>query len=73
MPADPRNKKVAVVGKRVTAIEYIDVAKARRENVEKPHLTWRHDFTAKDAVLIGLPNGDILIRSKSGKRLWKYC
>jgi len=87
---DPRDKEFTIIGKRVTAVEYLDVAKARREGVSHPNRTWRHDQTALKATLVGLPdgsvlitakhmelrqlpNGDILIRSKSGKRLWKYC
>lgn len=33
---------------------------------------FRHDFKHDtDAVVMGLPSGDLLIKSKNGKRLWK--
>jgi hypothetical protein len=32
---------------------------------------FRHDFSSKDAEIIGQKDGSILIKSRSGKRLWK--
>ena len=64
--------KHVLVGKQVKAIEYLDVAKAKREGVENPYRVWRHDFKVRDAILLGLPDGSVLIKSRSGKRLWGF-
>jgi len=32
---------------------------------------FHHPFKAKDARILGLPDGSLLVKSKSGKRLWK--
>lgn len=36
-----------------------------------PKEKFRHDFSSKDAEILGLSDGSILVKSKSGKRLWK--
>ncbi len=35
-----------------------------------PNEFFKHDFRGK-AKIVGLPNGDLLVKSKDGKRLWK--
>lgn len=32
---------------------------------------FRHKFTSKDAAVYGLKDGSLLIKSRTGKRLWK--
>lgn len=61
-----------VIARKVKAIEYLDVVKAKAENVKEPHRMWRHDFKGNDIVAYGLYDGSILIRSKSNKKLWGY-
>jgi hypothetical protein len=37
-----------------------------------PHELFKHSFSERSkAAIYGLPNGDILIRSQVGKKLWK--
>lgn len=31
---------------------------------------WRHDFSARDTDIVGLPNGSVMMRSRSGTPLW---
>jgi len=59
-----------MVGESVTAIEYKDVGKAKREGLKHPERVWRHEFRTNDAVLYGLPDGSIMIVSINGKKLW---
>jgi hypothetical protein len=61
-----------LIGKQVVAVEYYDPEKAIREGLKEPHRIWRHDFKTKDAMIFGLPDGSVLIKSASGKRLWEW-
>lgn len=36
-----------------------------------PKEDFRHDFTKKDSEILGMPDGSLVIKSRSGKRLWK--
>lgn len=67
-----RNPVVVIVGRAVKAVEYLDVPKAKKEAIENPYTRWRHDVKVKDAVLYGLPDGSLLIQSRSGTPLWGY-
>jgi bifunctional N-acetylglucosamine-1-phosphate-uridyltransferase/glucosamine-1-phosphate-acetyltransferase GlmU-like protein len=33
---------------------------------------YKADFKTKDAMIFGLPDGSVLIKSASGKRLWEW-
>ncbi len=59
-----------IIARNVIAIEYIDKEKSKAEGV-LPNDIWRHEFKNKDIYMYGLPDGSILIKSKSGKRLWQ--
>lgn len=63
---------LVLIGTRVKAIEYYDVSKARAEKVENPYRYWRHDFKSNDVKIYGLPDGSLLIKSSSGKKLWEF-
>jgi hypothetical protein len=68
---NPKNLPV-LIGKQVVAVEYYDPEKAMREGIKEPHRIWRHDFKTKDAILLGLPDGSVLIKSLNGKKLWEW-
>ena len=59
-----------LIGRRVKAVEYYDEKKARAEGLQNPKMPWRHEYKMGGPV-IGLANGDILIKAKK-KKLWGY-
>lgn len=62
-----------IIGYQVVAVEYIDDEKAKLEGIKNPkNKIWRHEFEIDDVELIGLPDGSVLLKSRSGKRLWDF-
>lgn len=59
-----------IIAKSVKTIIYEDKDKALAEGFSSDDL-WIHDFKVKDVMLLGLPDGSIWMKSKSGKRLWQ--
>ncbi len=64
------NTFLPIIARQVLAIEYIDKEKSLAEGVN-PNDIWRHDFKSSDVMILGLPDGSLLMKSKSGKRLWQ--
>lgn len=64
--------KIVLIAPRIVAIEYLDEEKAKAEGIKEYKNIWRHDFKVKDGEIWGLPDGSLLIRSRSGKKLWGW-
>jgi hypothetical protein len=62
-------KGAKLIGTDCLAMEYRDVAKARREGIQNPERPWRHDFTVKGTKIWGLPDGRVLLDGP--KPLWR--
>lgn len=47
----------------------IEAQKGKDSNFPKEN--FRHDFRATDSEILGMPDGSLVVKSRSGKRLWK--
>ncbi len=61
---------LVIIARQVLTIEYKDAPKSKAEGVN-PNDIWKHDFKSKDVMILGLPDGSLWIKSKSGKKLWE--
>ena len=55
-----KRMKPILIGRRLVAVEYIDVAKARAEGLANPGRTWRHDAEDKNSSVWGFPAGSLI-------------
>jgi len=53
--------KPVLIGRRLVAVEYIDVQKAKAEGLKNPGRTWRHDSVDSHSSIWGFPAGSVIV------------
>lgn len=62
-----RNPRGRVIGDSAIALSYSGGEGKRHGKMKGP---WEHEFESDDVEIIGLEDGSVKLRSKSGKNLW---
>lgn len=64
-----RSNPGVVIGDSAIELRYEGGQGKRHHGMRGP---WKHEFETDDVEVIGKKDGSVLLRSKSGKRLWDH-